>query len=65
MFFQTICQECPPERAIEFKIELQANRTPITQSMYRMMPVELAKLKIQLQDLLDKGYICPSSSPLG
>jgi hypothetical protein len=33
-------------------------------SLYRMTPMELAELKIQLQDLLNKGYICPSSSPL-
>jgi hypothetical protein len=44
-----------PKRAIEFKIELH----PIT------TPVELAKLKIQLQDLLHKGYIHPSTCPWG
>jgi hypothetical protein len=55
----------PPERAIEFKIELQRGTTPIAKSLYRMTPVELAELKIQLKDFFDKGYIHPSSSPCG
>jgi hypothetical protein len=38
----------PPERAIKFKIELQPGTTLIAKSSYRMMPVELAELKIQL-----------------
>jgi hypothetical protein len=55
----------PPERAIEFEIELQPGTTPICKSLYRMTPMELAELKIQLKALLDKGYIFPSSSPWG
>src|SRR4029453_4325601 len=55
----------PPERAIEFKIELQPGTAPISKSPYRMTPVELAELKVQLKDLLDKGFIRPSSSPWG
>jgi hypothetical protein len=55
----------PPERAIEFKIELHPGTAPIAKSSYRMTPVELAELKIQLKDLLNKGYIRPSSSPWG
>jgi hypothetical protein len=57
--------ELPPERAIEFKIELQLSAAPIAKCLYRMAPVELEELKIQLKDLLDKGYIYPSSSPWG
>jgi hypothetical protein len=53
----------PPERAIEFKIELQPGTTPIAKAPYKMSPMELKELKIQLQGLLDKGYICPSISP--
>jgi hypothetical protein len=53
----------PPERVIEFKIKLQPGRAPIAKSMYQMTLLELVELKIQLKDLLDKGYICPSSSP--
>jgi hypothetical protein len=55
----------PPKRAIEFKIELQPGTTPIAKALYKMSPVELADLKIQLQDLLDKDFICPNSSPWG
>jgi hypothetical protein len=56
----------PPERAIEFKIELQPGTTPIVKASYKMSPVELKELKVQLQGLLDKGYIQPStSSPWG
>jgi hypothetical protein len=55
----------PPERAIDFKIELQPSTTPIAKALYKMSPVELEELKIQLQDLLDKGFIHPSSSPWG
>jgi hypothetical protein len=47
----------PPERAIEFKIELQLGTAPIAKAPYKMSPVELKELKIQLQGLLDKGYI--------
>jgi hypothetical protein len=53
----------PPERAIEFKIELQPGTTPIAKALYKMSSVELKELKIQLQGLLDKGYIHPSTSP--
>jgi hypothetical protein len=36
----------PPERAIEFRIELQPGTTPIAKALYRMMAIELAELKI-------------------
>jgi hypothetical protein len=55
----------PPERAIEFKIELQPSTVPIAKAPYKMSPVEMRELKIQLQGLLDKGYIRPSTSPWG
>ena len=55
----------PPDRDIEFVIELQPGTAPISKRPYRMSPKELAELKIQLQDLLDKGYIRPSASPWG
>jgi hypothetical protein len=53
----------PPKRAIEFKIELQLDTAPIAKAPYTMSPLELAELKIQFYDLLDKGFIRPSSSP--
>jgi hypothetical protein len=55
----------PPKRAIEFKIELQPGTAPIAKAPYKMSPVELKELKIQLQGLPDKGYIRPSISPWG
>jgi hypothetical protein len=55
----------PPDRDIEFIIELQPGTAPISKRSYHMPPNELAELKIQLQDLLDKGFIRPSASPWG
>jgi hypothetical protein len=54
-----------PERTIEFKIELQPDTAPIAKAPYKMSPVEMKELKIQLQGLLDKGYIRPCTSPWG
>jgi hypothetical protein len=53
----------PPDRDIEFAIELQPGMAPISKRPYRMPPAELAELKKQLQELLDKGFIRPSTSP--
>jgi hypothetical protein len=55
----------PPDRDIEFAIELQPGTAPISKKPYRMPPAELAELKKQLQELLDKGFIRPSTSPWG
>jgi hypothetical protein len=55
----------PPNREIEFAIELQPGTAPISKRPYRMPPAELAELKKQLQELLDKGFIRPSTSPWG
>jgi hypothetical protein len=55
----------PPDRDIKFTIELQPGTTPISKRPYRMPPAELAELKKQLQELLDKGFIRPSTSPWG
>jgi hypothetical protein len=55
----------PPEREIEFKIELQPGTALIAKAPYKMSPVELKELKIQPQGLLDKGYIRPSISSWG
>jgi hypothetical protein len=53
----------PPERDVEFVIELKPGTAPVSRRSYRMPPYELAELKTQLQDLLEKGFIRPSSSP--
>jgi hypothetical protein len=55
----------PPERDVEFVIELKPGTAPISRQPYRMPPNELAELKTQRQDLLEKGFIRPSSSPWG
>jgi hypothetical protein len=55
----------PPDRDIEFAIELQPGTAPISKRPYRMPPAELAELKKELQELLDKGFIRPSTSPWG
>ena len=55
----------PPEREIEFGIDLLPDTQPISIPPYRMAPAELKELKEQLKDFLDKGFIRPSISPWG
>ena len=47
----------PPEREIDFDIDLLPDTKPISITPYRMAPTELKELKEQLKDLLDKGLI--------
>ncbi|WVZ51513.1 LOW QUALITY PROTEIN: hypothetical protein U9M48_002657 [Paspalum notatum var. saurae] len=55
----------PPDRDVEFRIELIPGTAPISKRLYWMAPDELKELKTQLQEQLDKGFIHPSSSPWG
>ena len=55
----------PPQRVVDFGIELHPATSPISMTPHRMAPVELQELRVQLQELLDKGFIRPSSSPWG
>jgi hypothetical protein len=55
----------PPERVIEFKIELQPSTAPIAKAPYKMSLMKMKELKIQLRSLLDNGYFRPSTSPWG
>ena len=55
----------PPDRAIEFVIELVPGIKPISIPPYRMAPVELKELKAQFEELLSNGFIRPSTSPWG
>jgi hypothetical protein len=55
----------PLDRNIKFVIELQPGSALISKRPYRMPPKELCELKIQLQEVLDKGFIRPSASPWG
>ncbi|XP_043721030.1 uncharacterized protein LOC122668548 [Telopea speciosissima] len=57
--------ELPPERDMEFAIELVPGTVPISKAPYRMAPVELKELKNQLEELLHKGFIRPSVSSWG
>ncbi|XP_070004111.1 uncharacterized protein [Nicotiana sylvestris] len=55
----------PPDREIDFGIDLLPDTKPISIPPYRMAPAELKELKVQLKDLLDKGFIRPRVSPWG
>ena len=55
----------PPQRVVDFGIELHPSATTISMTPHRMAPVELQELRVQLQGLLDKGFIRPSTSPWG
>ena len=55
----------PPQRVVDFGIELHPGTSPISMTPHRMALVELQELRVQLQELLDKGFIRPSTSPWG
>jgi hypothetical protein len=52
----------PPDRDVEFRIELISGTAPISRRPYQMPPDELVKLKKQLEELLKRGFIQPSKS---
>jgi len=55
----------PPSRDVEFFIDLIPRAGPVSTAPYRMVPAELAELKKQIEDLLEKKFIRPSASPWG
>ncbi|GKC13031.1 putative reverse transcriptase domain-containing protein [Tanacetum coccineum] len=55
----------PPSRQVEFQIDLVPGVAPVARAPYRLAPTELQELSTQLQELSDKGFIRPSSSPWG
>ena len=55
----------PPVRKVEFGIEIVPGTTPISIASYRMALTELKELKVQLQELMDRGFARPSFSPWG
>jgi hypothetical protein len=63
--FPEVFSGMPPDRDIKFVIELKPGTAPIYKTPYRMATPELAELKEHVKELLEKGYICPSSSPWG
>ena len=65
-FLDMFPNELPGElvdREIEFTIEIMLGTQPISKTPYRMATAEMKELKEQLQDLLNKGFIRPSTSP--
>ncbi|GJU76189.1 putative reverse transcriptase domain-containing protein [Tanacetum coccineum] len=62
-----VCYECglPPPRQVEFRIELMPGAAPVARVPYCLAPSELKELSDQLKELLEKGFIRPSSSPWG
>ena len=63
MFADVDC--LPPEREVEFAIDLIPGTGPIFMAPYRMSPLELSELKKQLEDMMEKQFIRPSVSPWG
>ncbi|KAJ9553104.1 hypothetical protein OSB04_017149 [Centaurea solstitialis] len=55
----------PPKRQVEFHIDLTPGASPIARAPYRLAPTEMKEMMTQLQELSEKGFIRPSSSPLG
>ncbi|GJU82612.1 putative reverse transcriptase domain-containing protein [Tanacetum coccineum] len=54
----------PPQRQVEFLIDLIPRATLVVKSLYRLAPLEMQELSEQLQELQDKGFIRPSHSPI-
>ncbi|KAF5755487.1 putative nucleotidyltransferase, Ribonuclease H [Helianthus annuus] len=57
--------ELPPSRDIDFRIDLIPGANPVAKAPYRLAPSEMRELSNQLQELLEKGFIRPSTSPWG
>ena len=55
----------PLHRDVDFCVELHPGTLPISMTPHRMAPIELHELMVQIQELLDKGFIKPSTSPWG
>ncbi|XP_035845936.1 uncharacterized protein LOC118492200 [Helianthus annuus] len=55
----------PPDRQVEFRIDIIPGVAPVARAPYRLAPTEMKELRAQLDDLLEKGFIQPSSSPWG
>ncbi|GJW97035.1 putative reverse transcriptase domain-containing protein [Tanacetum coccineum] len=54
-----------PPRQVEFRIDLISGAAPVVRALYRLAPSEMKELSKQLQELSEKGFIRPSSSPWG
>ena len=66
--FECVLKEVPglpPKRDIDFSINLMPGATPVSKTPYRMSTPALKEVQMQLEELMKKGYICPSVSPWG
>ncbi|GJR65569.1 putative reverse transcriptase domain-containing protein [Tanacetum coccineum] len=59
------CGGLPPHQQVEFQIELVPRATPVAYALYRLASSEIKELSDHLEELLEKGFIRPSSSPCG
>lgn len=64
-FLHVDLSRLPLDREVKFTMELLLGMTPISQALYKMAPSEFKELKVQLQELVDNGYIRRSVSPWG
>ncbi|KAI3790873.1 hypothetical protein L2E82_04266 [Cichorium intybus] len=67
-FLDVFPEELPrlsPDRQVEFRIDLVPGAAPVARAPYRLAPSEMQEIMSQLQELLDKAFIRPSSSPWG
>ncbi|GKB60109.1 hypothetical protein Tco_0916295, partial [Tanacetum coccineum] len=55
----------PPVRQVEFQIDLMPGAVPVAREPYILAPSEMQELSDQLQELVDRGFIRPSTSPWG
>ncbi|GKF27859.1 hypothetical protein Tco_0094201 [Tanacetum coccineum] len=55
----------PPTRQVKFQIDLMPSVAPVARAPYRLAPSEMKEFSGKLQELSDKGFIRPSSSPWG
>ena len=63
--YKYVFPELPPRRDIDFSIELVRGVMPVSRTPYKMSTLEMVELKLQLKEMLDKGYIWHSVSPWG
>ena len=65
VFPDELPKELPPERTVDHRIDLLPDSAPISKPTYKMSLAEMDELRRQLDDLLERGFIRPSSSPYG
>ena len=63
--FPTKIPELYPQREVDLSIELVPGETTTSKKPYKMSTPKLVELKLQLKEMLNKGYIKPSVSPWG